>query len=136
MPRTEPAPSYLESYRLLLTAIALYDGILGLLFLALYRPIFGLLGIPLPENPIYLQLAAGCVALFGLGFWYAAQHPVRNIDLVRVGVGLKVFFVLLVVYALVRNLLPHPVFIILAFLDAVTVVGIVLLWRGIPMPRD
>lgn len=128
--------SPLEAQRLLLTAAALYDGILGLLFLLFFRPILGLLGAAVPENPVYLQLAAGCIALFGLGFWHAAQHPVRNLDLVRLGTGLKVFFVCLAAYAAAVGLLPHPIFLVLALLDALFVVGVVVLWRDMPKPRD
>ena len=128
--------SPLEAQRLLLTAAALYDGILGLLFLLFFRPILGLLGAAVPENPVYLQLAAGCIALFGLGFWWAAQHPVRNLDLVRLGTGLKVFFVCLAAYAAAVGLLPHPIFLVLALLDALFVVGVVVLWRDMPKPRD
>ena len=128
--------SPLEAQRLLLTAAALYDGILGLLFLLFFRPILGLLGAAVPENPVYLQLAAGCIALFGLGFWWAAQRPVRNLDLVRLGTGLKVFFVCLAAYAAAVGLLPHPLFLVLALLDALFVVGVVVLWRDMPKPRD
>lgn len=128
--------SPLEAQRLLLTAAALYDGILGLLFLLFFRPILGLLGAAVPENPVYLQLAAGCIALFGLGFWWAAQRPVRNLDLVRLGTGLKVFFVCLAAYAAAVGLLPHPIFLVLALLDALFVVGVVVLWRDMPKPRD
>ena len=128
--------SPLEAQRLLLTAAALYDGILCLLFLLFFRPILGLLGAAVPENPVYLQLAAGCIALFGLGFWWAAQRPVRNLDLVRLGTGLKVFFVCLAAYAAAVGLLPHPIFLVLALLDALFVVGVVVLWRDMPKPRD
>ena len=128
--------SPLEAQRLLLTAAALYDGTLGLLFLLFFRPILGLLGAAVPENPVYLQLAAGCIALFGLGFWWAAQRPVRNLDLVRLGTGLKVFFVCLAAYAAAVGLLPHPIFLVLALLDALFVVGVVVLWRDMPKPRD
>ena len=136
MARSAPTSSPLEAQRLLLTATALYDGVLGLVFLVLFRPLLGLLGVAVPENPIYLQLAAGCIALFGLGFWHAAQHPVRNLDLVRLGVGMKVFYVALAVYAAAVGLLPHPLFLVLALLDALFVVGVVVLWRDMPKPRD
>ena len=136
MASSTPKSSSLEAQRLLLTAAAVYDVLLGLLFLFLFRPLLGLLGVAVPENPIYLQLAAGCIALFGLGFWHAAQHPVRNLDLVRLGVGMKVFYVALAVYAAAVGLLPHPLFLVLALLDALFVVGVVVLWRDMPKPRD
>ncbi|HEU5433658.1 MAG TPA: hypothetical protein VFU81_18465, partial [Thermomicrobiales bacterium] len=53
----------IEAYRWLLLAAAVYDGALGLVFLFFHRPLLAWLAVPAPENPIYLQLAAGCIAL-------------------------------------------------------------------------
>lgn len=86
-------------------------------FLFLAEPIFSALGIENAADPVYVQLAAGLIAIVGLGFFLAWRAPLRNRDLVLLGAVFKAFYILLAVYALVRGEVPHPVFLAFAAVD-------------------
>jgi hypothetical protein len=44
-----------------------------------------LLGITLPESPLFMHLAMWLVLVLGIGYWLTALHPERNRDLMLVG---------------------------------------------------
>jgi hypothetical protein len=116
-PAPESPIAAIRRYRLLLLAAALYDGILGLVFLFFGGSVLAQLDVPAPENPVYIQLAAGLIAIFGLGFYLASRHPLLNVDIVRLGVVFKVFYIVLALLALVQGTLPHPLFLLFAAVD-------------------
>ena len=118
-PAIEAARNALDRYRLPLLLTAIYDGLLGLIFLFFSGPIFRSLGIEPPANPVYVQLAAGLIAIMGLAFYLAWRDPLVNSDLVLVGVVFKAFYVLLAIYAQIRGEIPHGLFLVFAGIDAV-----------------
>ncbi len=71
---------------------AAYDIILGVVFLLAYPAVYGRFGVTLPNHPGYVQFAAAVVAIFGIGFWYVAQAPERNRDIIKLGVLLKLAY--------------------------------------------
>jgi hypothetical protein len=71
---------------------ALYDFVLGILFLLAWQPIYGMFDIGPPNHPAYIQFAAAVVATFGIGFWYVARAPERNRDIIKLGVLLKLAY--------------------------------------------
>ena len=96
---------------------AVYDGLIGLAFLFLAEPIFRALGIVGPADPVYVQLAAGLIAIMGLGFFLAWRDPLLNRGLVLLGAVFKGFYIVLAGYALIRGDVPHPVFLVFAVVD-------------------
>lgn len=106
-----------EGYRTAFLVGAFYDGILGLLFLVAAGPILRALGVPVPDNLVYLHLAAGLIALMGLLQYYVWRDMERNVDIIRVLVAFKAFYVLLAVVAWLRGDLPHPLFGLMAVVD-------------------
>ena len=44
------------------------------------------LGVPTPDDPIYLRLLGAVIIAFGVAYWYAFKDPVRNIAILKAGV--------------------------------------------------
>ncbi len=63
--------------------------------------LFQLLGVPFPEDPLFVRLFGAIVTPAALLYWYAWKDPVRNVAVLRFGVldnGLTAVTIL--VYAL------------------------------------
>ncbi len=113
---------------------AIYDGILGILFLVAATPLMDLLGIPMPPNPIYMQLAAGLIAIMGLLQFYAWRDLERNADIIRVLIAFKAFFILLAGWAQLQGELPHPIFGVFALIDVAFLVAFLMYMRKFAVP--
>ena len=129
-PRIDDAGTLVRQTRPVLLLCAVYDGLLGLAFLFFAAPIFRVLGVESTADPLYVQLAAGLIAIMGLGFFLAWRDPVRNRDLVLLGAVIKAFYILLAAYALVRGEVPHPVFLIFAAIDVLFLIVFVRFLQG------
>ena len=44
-----------------------------------------MLGIPIPEDPIYLRLFGGACTAWGVAYWFAYKDPLRNVAIVKAG---------------------------------------------------
>jgi len=71
---------------------AVYDLVLGVLFLLAWRQCYAMFNIEPPNHPAYIQFSAAVVATFGLGFWFVARAPERNRDIIKLGVLLKLAY--------------------------------------------
>ncbi len=76
----------------LFVVAAIYDFLLGVIFLLAWRGIYGRFGVTLPNHPGYIQFPAALVATFGIGFWFVARAPGRNRDIIKLGVLLKLAY--------------------------------------------
>lgn len=112
-------------YRTFFVVAALYDGILGLVFFALYGPIYRFFAIPLPENLTYLQMISAFVFVQGVGYWYVSRDVLRNVDLVKVGTIYKAVYILVSLAAFVNGQLPHTIFAWFAACDVLFLIGFV-----------
>ena len=72
-------------WRVLFTVAAAFNLTVGLALLSFAGAILPLLGMTAPSNPLFLQLAAGLVAVFGVGYALAAHDPVANRGIVLIG---------------------------------------------------
>lgn len=123
-------PRTVERFRWFFVVAALYDGLLGLGFFLLYRPIFDALGIPRPPNSSYVLLTAGFIAVQGLGYFLVSRDMLRNVDIVKMGVVYKLVYTSLAVYYLVTGQLLHAIFAWLGACDALFLIGfLVFLYR-------
>ena len=102
---------------------ALYDGVLGAGFFVFYNPLFHALGIALPNNTSYIHITTAFIFVQGLSYWYVSRDPVRNADIVKVGVVYKLIYSGLAFYYLAIGQLLSAVF---AWLGVVDVVFLVL----------
>lgn len=98
---------------------ALYDGILGAGFFFLYHPLFGALGITLPNNTSYIHITTAYIFVQGLSYWFVAMNPVRNVDIVKVGIIYKVIWSGLAFYYLAIGQLLSVVFAWLGVVDLI-----------------
>lgn len=44
------------------------------------------LGVPTPDDPIYLRLFGAVVMAFGVAYWYAYKDPIRNVAILKAGI--------------------------------------------------
>jgi len=47
--------------------------------------ILSILGVPIPEDPIYLRLFGGLATAWGVAYWFAYRDPLRNVAIVKAG---------------------------------------------------
>ena len=78
--------------RLLFVIAALYDGILGLLFLIAPLWMFQHFEITPPNHVGYVQFPAALLIIFALMFVNIARDPMRNRTLILYGILLKVAY--------------------------------------------
>ena len=71
---------------------ALYDGILGVLFLIAPLWVFGRFDVAPPNHVGYVQFPAALLIIFGLIFLNVARDPVRNRGLIVYGILLKIAY--------------------------------------------
>jgi hypothetical protein len=71
---------------------ALYDGILGVLFLFAGRSVFERLQVAPPNHPGYVQFPAALLIVFALMFCAIARNPLLNKNLIPYGMLLKVSY--------------------------------------------
>ena len=71
---------------------ALYDGILGLLFLVSADPLFRLAEVTPPNHFGYVQFPAALLLIFALMFVVVARDPVGNRQLICYGILLKIAY--------------------------------------------
>lgn len=77
---------------------ALYDGILGILFLLAPEYLFTVFGVTPANHPGYIQFAAALLIVFALMFTAVAVEPVRNRNLIPYGILLKISYSGIVFY--------------------------------------
>jgi hypothetical protein len=82
----------LRAVRVLFAIAALYDGILGLLFLIAPSWAFTQFDITPPNHFGYVQFPAALLLIFGLMFVQIARDPQKQVSLIVYGVLLKVAY--------------------------------------------
>lgn len=71
---------------------ALYDGILGILFLVVPIALFNAANITPPNHIGYVQFPAFLLIVFAIMFFNIARDPVRNKNLILYGILLKLSY--------------------------------------------
>jgi len=104
--------------RILFTVGGLYDGLLGLAFLAFGPRIYAWMGITPPNHWGYIHFPAGVLVIFGIMFLAIAARPVENRNLIFYGVLLKACYVGTVAWHATHGGIP-PMWTYFAWADAV-----------------
>jgi hypothetical protein len=68
---------------------ALYDGLLGIIFLFAGAAVFQRFGVMPPNHPGYVQFPAALLITFSLMFVAIARSPIKNRNLIPYGIFLK-----------------------------------------------
>ncbi|MBD3252713.1 hypothetical protein GF386_03215 [Candidatus Pacearchaeota archaeon] len=105
-------------FRIIFLIAAVYDFVLGILFLVFYKSIYNFLGITLPVYPMYMQMAAAFVIAMGVGYYFVYKNLYRNIDLVKLGVVYKAVYSGLAGYFYLSDL-GHVIFFWFAIIDII-----------------
>ena len=122
-------------WRTFFLVAALYDLVLGAVFVVFGEPILEAIGMALPPHVAYIQLAAVFIFVQGLSYWLVCRDPLANLGLVRVGVAYKVAYAGLALYYLVIGSCPSVFFIPWAVVDLLFLVGFVMFLRAGPARR-
>ena len=112
---------------------AVYDVILGAVFLIAFRAVLERFGVELPNHPAYVQFGAAYVLVMGIGFWLAARAPERNRDLLKICLLGKVAYCMIVFGYQIRGMMPG-LWVPFAWLDALMAVGLIAALAAIPAP--
>ena len=118
-----------SGWRTFFLVAALYDLILGAVFVLIGEPILRAIGMALPPHIAYIQLAAIFTFVQGLGYWFVFRDPYANLGIVRVGVAYKAAYSGLALYYLVIGQLPSVFFIPWAVTDLLFLIGFVMFLR-------
>ncbi len=72
---------------------------------ALLAPLslLALLGIPIPEDPIYLRLFGGAATAWGVAYWFAYRDPLRNAAIIKAGLVDNALPTLVIVFLTVTS---------------------------------
>src|SRR3989337_193266 len=124
-----------SSWRNFFLVPALYDLILGAVFVVAGEPILTAIGMELPPHIAYIQLAAVFVFVQGLSYLFVYFDPPANLGLVRVGVVYKAAYAGLALWYLVIGLLPSGFFIPWAVVDVLFMIGFLLFLRAATRSR-
>jgi hypothetical protein len=118
-----------SSWRTFFLVAALYDIVLGVVFVVAGEQILVAIGMELPPHVAYIQLAAIFIFVQGLSYWLAYRDPFGNLGIVRVGVAYKAAYAGLAAWYLVIGRLPSVFFIPWAIVDLAFLVGFVVFLR-------
>jgi hypothetical protein len=106
---------------------AIYDGILGIVFLFLGPMIYDYFGIERPNHLGYLHFPALLLIVFALMYWRIASDPVRFGVLIPYGIGLKVSYSGVVFYHWATGGIP-AMWIPFAWIDVAFLIIFLLAW--------
>jgi hypothetical protein len=123
-----------EWIRPLFVVAALYDFVLGVAFLLAWSSIYARFGIAPPNHPGYIQFGAAAIAIFGIGFWFVAQAPERNRDIIKLGVLLKIAYAGTVLTYWAQGRIP-AMWVPFAWADLCFLATFVAALRALPAPR-
>ena len=84
-----------RSIRIMFTTAAWFNWLAGLAVAVNVELLFGLFRItPLPTEPLFLQLFAWLVIVFGIGYFWVSRDPVANVPIIKLGMIGKLSVVL------------------------------------------
>jgi len=107
-------------YKKLFLISALYDSILGIIFTFFYKPVFSLLGVPLPSFSGYVSLIGVFLFVLGVGYYYIYKGDLaKNRDLIKVGILYKLAYCSVAFFYLIVGTIPHPIFLAFGVADLI-----------------
>jgi len=86
----------LKTVKAVFMASAVYDILLALIFGLFYKPVYNTFQTTLPNHAGYIQLIAMYILIFGIGFWFVAKNPAAHLGIIRLGIMMKLAFIVVV----------------------------------------
>jgi hypothetical protein len=96
----------LKTVKAAFMASAVYDIVLGIIFGLFYKLVYNAFETPLPNHAGYIQLISLYLLIFGIGFWFVAKNPAAHIGIIRLGILMKLAFIVVVVGHLIFDSVP------------------------------
>lgn len=95
------------SITVLFIVAALYDGILGVVFILAGGSVFAWYNVTPPNHFGYVQFPGALLIVFALMFLAVARNPVANRNLIPYGIMLKISYCGVVFYHWLRTGIPN-----------------------------
>ena len=74
------------------------------------------LGVPTPDDPIYLRLLGALILALGVAYWYAYKDPIKNVAILKVGIVDNGLTTLVNLYFVIFNDLRSSIMLVSALL--------------------
>lgn len=58
----------------------------GLPYLLAPMAYFQRLGVPMPDDSLFIRLSGAIIIAFGVAYWYAYKDPIHNVAIVKAGI--------------------------------------------------
>ena len=117
-----------KSIRIMFTTAAWFNWVAGGAVAVNAGWLFSLFGItPLPTEPLFHQLFAWLVIVFGIGYFWASRDPAANVPVIKLGILGKLSVVLVSMACVLTDSVSWQ-FILLVSVDLVYAI---LFWRAL-----
>lgn len=107
---------------------ALYDGILGILFLIIPMQIFNIAKITPPNHIGYVQFPAALLIVFSIMFFNIAKDPKANRNLILYGMLLKLSYCSVVFFHWIGGNIPF-IWVLFGFFDLAFLIMFIAVYR-------
>ena len=117
-----------KSMRIMFTTAAWFNWLAGLAVAVNVELLFGLFRItPLPTEPLFLQLFAWLVIVFGIGYFWVSRDPVANVPIIKLGMIGKLSVVLVSLACVLTGSVSWQ----MMLLVSVDLLYVILFWRAL-----
>ena len=117
-----------KSMRIMFTTAAWFNWLAGLAVAVNAELLFGLFRItPLPTEPLFLQLFAWLVIVFGIGYFWVSRDPVANVPIIKLGMIGKLSVVLVSLACVMTGSISWQLMILLS----ADLLYAILFWRAL-----
>ncbi|MHA1649038.1 MAG: hypothetical protein ACTSYB_02500 [Candidatus Helarchaeota archaeon] len=99
-----------DFYKYLFFLTAIWNWIIALPLLFIYERVLQNFGMIIPNSPLWIQLFAGFVFLFGIGYYIVSRDLNKNHGFVFIGLMTKILVFLYFLYFFILNELHHFIF--------------------------
>jgi len=87
-----------RAIQMLFIVAAIYDGVLGVVFLVMGAAVFEWFAVPPPNHFGYVHFPAALLIVFAVMFMAVAKNPVENRNLIPYGILLKISYCSVVLF--------------------------------------
>ena len=117
-----------KSMRVMFTTAAWFNWLAGGAVAVNAELLFGLFRItPLPTEPLFLQLFAWLVIVFGIGYFWASRDPVANVPIIKLGLIGKLSVVLVSLTCVLTGSVSWQ----MMLLASADLLYVILFWRAL-----
>ena len=114
--------------RVMFTTAAWFNWLAGGAVAVNAELLFGLFRItPLPTEPLFLQLFAWLVIVFGIGYFWASRDPVANVPIIKLGLIGKLSVVLVSLTCVLTGSVSWQ----MMLLASADLLYVILFWRAL-----